>query len=82
MRLAWEERGQPDGRSIAFASTEGGKARVWLVNPDGSSPRPLSAGDMSDSFDITWSPGLTSFISKPETGIFMSSIRTLDRNAC
>jgi Tol biopolymer transport system component len=46
-----------DGRSVAFASTEGGKARVWLVNADGSALRPLSAGDMSDVFDITWAPG-------------------------
>jgi Tol biopolymer transport system component/DNA-binding winged helix-turn-helix (wHTH) protein len=47
----------PDGRSVAFASTEGGKARLWLVNADGSSPRPLPSGDMSESFDVTWSPG-------------------------
>jgi Tol biopolymer transport system component/DNA-binding winged helix-turn-helix (wHTH) protein len=47
----------PDGRTVAFASTEGGKARVWLVDHDGSSPRPLSAGDMSESFHLVWSPG-------------------------
>jgi Tol biopolymer transport system component len=47
----------PDGKAVAFASTEGGKARVWLVNADGSAPRPLSSGEMSESFDITWAPG-------------------------
>ena len=47
-----------DGRKLAFASTEGGKPRVWIVNADGSSPQPLSQGEMSESFDITWSPGL------------------------
>ena len=46
-----------DGRKLAFASTEGGKPRVWIVNADGSSPQPLSQGEMSESFDITWSPG-------------------------
>jgi Tol biopolymer transport system component len=46
-----------DGRSVAFGSTEGGKARVWVVNADGSSPRPLSTGDMSEAFEITWAPG-------------------------
>ena len=46
-----------DGKAVAFASTEGGKARVWLVNADGSAPRPLSSGEMSESFDITWAPG-------------------------
>ena len=47
----------PDGQAVAFASTEGGKARVWLVNADGTAPRPMSSGDMSESFDITWAPG-------------------------
>jgi Tol biopolymer transport system component/DNA-binding winged helix-turn-helix (wHTH) protein len=46
-----------DSQSVAFASTEGGKPRVWVVNVDGTSPRPLSTGDLSDSFDIAWSPG-------------------------
>jgi len=48
----------PDGQSVAFASTEGGKPRAWVVNVDGTSSRPISTGDMSDTFDITWSPGL------------------------
>jgi Tol biopolymer transport system component len=47
-----------DGSAVAFASTKDGRARVWVVNADGSSPRPLSTGDMSDTtFDVTWSPG-------------------------
>jgi Tol biopolymer transport system component/DNA-binding winged helix-turn-helix (wHTH) protein len=46
-----------DGRSVAFASTEGGKARLWIVNADGSSPRPLAGGDISESFDVSWAPG-------------------------
>ena len=45
----------PDGRSIAFASTEGGKARVWMMSAAGSVPRPVSAGDVSESFDVQWS---------------------------
>jgi Tol biopolymer transport system component/DNA-binding winged helix-turn-helix (wHTH) protein len=45
-----------DGRSVAFASTEGGRPRVWVVGADGSAPRPLSGGDMSESFDVTWAP--------------------------
>jgi Tol biopolymer transport system component/DNA-binding winged helix-turn-helix (wHTH) protein len=46
-----------DGRSVAFASNEGGRTRLWLVNADGSSPRPLPSGEMSDSFEMSWSPG-------------------------
>jgi Tol biopolymer transport system component/DNA-binding winged helix-turn-helix (wHTH) protein len=47
----------PDGRSIAFASTEGGSRRVWVANADGTEPRPLSAGDMSEALEVTWAPG-------------------------
>jgi Tol biopolymer transport system component/DNA-binding winged helix-turn-helix (wHTH) protein len=46
-----------DGTRIAFASTQDGKARVWTVNRDGGMPRALSSGNLSDSFDLTWSPG-------------------------
>jgi Tol biopolymer transport system component/DNA-binding winged helix-turn-helix (wHTH) protein len=46
-----------DGRSIAFASNEGGTPRVWTVSADGGDLRPLSSGQMSDSFNVSWSPG-------------------------
>jgi DNA-binding winged helix-turn-helix (wHTH) protein/Tol biopolymer transport system component len=46
-----------DGRTIAFASTEGGSARIWIVNADGSAPRPLPTGPMSQNFDVAWAPG-------------------------
>jgi len=45
-----------DGRSVAFASTEGGKPRVWLVGADGGTAHPISSGNLSDSFDVSWSP--------------------------
>jgi Tol biopolymer transport system component/DNA-binding winged helix-turn-helix (wHTH) protein len=45
-----------DGQSVAFASTEGGKARVWVVGADGRAPHPVSDGEMSESFDVTWAP--------------------------
>ena len=46
-----------DGKRIAFASTQGGKPRVWTVNARGGVPRALSSNDLSDSFDLDWSPG-------------------------
>jgi DNA-binding winged helix-turn-helix (wHTH) protein/Tol biopolymer transport system component len=46
-----------DGRTVAFASTNGGRRRVWTVAAAGGPPHPVSAGDMSDSFDVSWSPG-------------------------
>jgi Tol biopolymer transport system component len=46
-----------DGRRIAFASTQGGKPRVWTINAGGGVPRALSSSALSDSFDLDWSPG-------------------------
>jgi Tol biopolymer transport system component len=46
-----------DGNRIAFASTQGGKPRVWIVDAGGGLPRAISSSDLSDSFDLTWSPG-------------------------
>ena len=46
-----------DGNRIAFASTQGGKPRVWIVDAGGGLPRATSSSDLSDSFDLTRSPG-------------------------
>jgi Tol biopolymer transport system component/DNA-binding winged helix-turn-helix (wHTH) protein len=46
-----------DGKWIAFASIQGGKPRVWTVDAGGGIPRALSSSDLSDSFDLAWSPG-------------------------
>ncbi len=47
----------PDGRSVAFASTEGGKARIWVAGADGSSSHPLPSADLSESYELAWFPG-------------------------
>src|SRR5262249_5612373 len=46
-----------NGKQIAFASRAGGQPRVWVVDAGGGVPRPLSSTDLSDTFDLTWSPG-------------------------
>ena len=46
----------PDGERIAFASTEGGRPRVWTVPAGGGMPHALSTSDVSDTFDLAWSP--------------------------
>lgn len=46
-----------DGKQIAFASTKGGPPRVWLVDAGGGAPRAVSSTNMSDTFNLTWSPG-------------------------
>jgi Tol biopolymer transport system component/DNA-binding winged helix-turn-helix (wHTH) protein len=45
-----------DGRTVAFGSTEGGVARVWLTNTTGGTAHAVSSGQFSDSFDVQWSP--------------------------
>ena len=64
-----------DGKQIAFVSTQGGRLRVWTVGADGGTPRPVSSGDLSSSFDVAWSPGSRILIGEPETEISIRSIR-------
>ena len=50
----------PDGRLIAFISSRGGGQRIWLMNVDGTEPRPISAGP-TDTHPA-WSPDGSSII--------------------
>ena len=54
-----------DSAQVAFASTEGGTSRVWIVAADGGTPRPLSANAVSQSLDLTWSPGRRILFQQP-----------------
>jgi Tol biopolymer transport system component/DNA-binding winged helix-turn-helix (wHTH) protein len=55
MAGGWSE----DGKSIAFASTENGAPRVWTVSAESGTLHPLSSGEMSDNFNVTWFPRRT-----------------------
>lgn len=44
----------PDGTSIAFASDRSGSFDIWVMDPDGASPRPLTDGPDEES-NPTWS---------------------------
>jgi Tol biopolymer transport system component/DNA-binding winged helix-turn-helix (wHTH) protein len=46
-----------DGQHIAFASTQGGRPRVWTILAAGGSMRPVSTGELSDTFDVAWGRG-------------------------
>jgi Tol biopolymer transport system component/imidazolonepropionase-like amidohydrolase len=46
----------PDGRTIAFISDRKGQNNLWLMNADGTNPRPVfTAGDVR-AFEPAWSP--------------------------
>ena len=55
----------PDGKHIAFASTEGHTPRVWIVSAEGGTPRALGVGPLSDSFDLSWSPATRIYYQQP-----------------
>jgi Tol biopolymer transport system component len=44
----------PDGRQIAFVSNRGGEFQIWVIRPDGSDLRPLTAEGRNT--DPAWSP--------------------------
>jgi Tol biopolymer transport system component/DNA-binding winged helix-turn-helix (wHTH) protein len=44
----------PDGKQVAFASTEGGPKRIWVTDPTGGALRGVSTGDVSESYELTW----------------------------
>ena len=48
----------PDGRTIAFVTDRAnGDRRVWLMDADGSNPRPLkSAASINRPFELDWMP--------------------------
>ena len=54
-----------DSTRIAFAWTEGGEPRVWTVSAGGGEPLARSSKGLSDTFDLTWSPGARILYQQP-----------------
>jgi serine/threonine protein kinase len=56
----------PDGKEIAFGSTEGGKPKVWKVGSNGGTPRPFENSELSgDSFYLEWAPSANILYHRP-----------------
>src|SRR3954468_6585288 len=47
----------PDGHQIAFSSTRGGKAQVYLIAVDGGEARAVTTLDQGIGGDPLWAPG-------------------------
>ena len=45
----------PNGRYLLFSSTRGGKRQLWVMQPDGSNPRPVTSEHLGAS-DPAWGP--------------------------
>ena len=54
--LNFHPRYSPDGQTIAFVSDRQGQVNLWLMNADGSQPRPVFADKEVRVFEPAWSP--------------------------
>lgn len=46
----------PDGQWIAFSSDQGGPYQIWIMHPDGSGLRALTAFQSGNPITLDWSP--------------------------
>lgn len=54
--LNFQPRISPDGGRIAFVSDRGGQHNLWVMNADGSNPRPIVSDVKTTTFEPTWTP--------------------------
>ncbi|MEZ4589413.1 MAG: amidohydrolase family protein [Gemmatimonadales bacterium] len=54
--LNYHPRISPDGRLIAFISDRGGQDNLWVMNADGSGPRPVFLDLNSRAVEPAWMP--------------------------
>lgn len=72
-------RWSPDGKQIVFsAAIENSPSKLYVVSPDGESPRELLPDDPHPQREPSWSPDGTKIVFAGYSGDAGSSIRVLD----
>jgi Tol biopolymer transport system component len=83
---ACRPRFSPDGRKIAFVSSEAdGKGDIWVMNADGSSPERITEGNDTYDYFPSWSPdgsrivfcsnAGTKYADKGDWGLYIVDVR-------
>jgi Tol biopolymer transport system component/imidazolonepropionase-like amidohydrolase len=75
--LNYHPRFSPDGREIVFVSDRGGQDNLWVMNADGSSPRPLVIDYRAHLYEPAWAPdGRSVIVRRQEAELLDNEVRT------
>ncbi len=68
-----QPRYSPDGKRIVFLSDRSGAENVWLMNADGSLPKPLTKGETSLFVSPEWTPDGKYIVASKTEGVLGSA---------
>ena len=75
--LNYHPRFSPDGQEIVFVSDRSGQDNLWVMNSDGSAPRPVVIDMRAHFYEPLWSPDGQSVIVRRQEAEFVDApIRT------